>query len=62
MSGKAMEKFYRFTFMIAIILAILVVIGFFLLAIKIILVFSGDVQILGIVFSPASATRLVYVQ
>ena len=57
-----MEKFYRFTFMIAIILAILVVIGFFLLAIKIILVFSGDVQILGIVFSPASATRLVYVQ
>ncbi len=46
-----MEGFFKFLFVMAIIVAALVVIGLFLLIVKILLMFSPSVHVMGLVLS-----------
>jgi len=47
MTGSAMEKFFKITFTIGILLAVIIVIGLFLLLLKIILLFTPELHIMG---------------
>jgi len=47
MTGKGMEKFFKFVFSFGIILAIFFIIGVFLLILKIILLFAPELHIMG---------------
>ena len=47
MTGNAMERFFKVTFGIGILLAIIIVIGLFLLLLKIILLFFPELHIMG---------------
>ena len=46
-----MEGFFKFLFVLAVIVAAIVVIGLFLLLVKIMLMFSPQVHIMGLVLS-----------
>lgn len=46
-----MEGFFKFLFVLAIIVAALVVIGLFLLIVKIMLMFNSPVHVMGLVIS-----------
>ena len=48
MTGKGMEKFFKFVFSFGIVLAVFFVIGVFLLMLKIILLFVPELNIMGI--------------
>ncbi|MFA5318111.1 MAG: hypothetical protein WC323_01400 [Patescibacteria group bacterium] len=47
MTGDAMQRFFQITFFIGAILAIVIIIGLFLLALKIILLFAPELHIMG---------------
>jgi len=47
MTGDAMERFFKITFFIGGLLAIMITIGLFLLTLKIILLFSPELHIMG---------------
>ena len=49
-----MEKAFKFLFSFGVVLFCMVIIGFFLLAIKVMLMFSDQIQMLGVVMTSAN--------
>jgi hypothetical protein len=51
MSGKSVERLFRFTFILLVILYSIFIIGIFLIVIKILLLFQPEIRILGVLLT-----------